>query len=51
MFQAIILCNFQEHKWPKLQKMTKNLILDPILAHLVQIWGPNFFADFASTSN
>ena len=26
--------------------MTKNLILGPILAHLVQIWVPNFFREF-----
>ena len=27
----------------KLEKLTKKLILGPILAHLAQIWGPNFF--------
>ena len=31
--------------------MTKNLILDQILAHLAQIWTPTFFAGFTSTSN
>ena len=29
LFQTIILCNFKEHWWTKLEKMTKNLILGP----------------------
>ena len=41
MFQAMILCNFQE-KWTKLEKVTKNLILD----HLAQIWAPHIFGEF-----
>ena len=32
-------------------KMTKNVTLDPILAHLAQNWGPNFFASFTSSSS
>ena len=31
MFQAIILCHFQENLWTKLEKVTKNLIFCPIL--------------------
>ena len=36
--QAIIVCNFKENKWTKSEKMTKNLVLGLILAHL---FGPN----------
>ena len=32
--------------------MAKNLILDPILAHLAEIWAPSFFlVSFISTSS
>ena len=51
MLQSIILCNFQENYWTKLKKKTKNLILDPIMADLAQIWATNFFVGFTSTSN
>ena len=34
LFQANILCNFQQNQWTKLEKMSKNLILGPILACL-----------------
>ena len=52
MFQAIILWHFQENLQTKLEKMTKNLILGPILAHVSQIWANNFFfAGFTSTSH
>ena len=30
-------------KTNELQKMTKNLILGPIMARLAQIWAPHFF--------
>ena len=50
MFQTIILCNFQETNELNL-KLTKNQMLGPILGRLVQIWAPNFFLSFTSTSN
>ena len=31
--------------------MAKNLILDPILAHLAEIWVPNFFFFFLSLTS
>ena len=37
MSEAAILSNSKENYWSKLQKMIKNLILGPILAHLTQI--------------
>ena len=47
MFQAIILCNFQENQSPELEEMTKNLILSSILVHLAHIWASKcFFAGF-----
>ena len=33
-----------------MKKWQKSLILDLILEHLAQIWAPNFFASFTSTS-
>ena len=38
MFQAIILCHFQENLWTKLEKVTKNLILCPILGSQFCMW-------------
>ena len=36
----------------KLQKKAENLILDPILAHLAEIWTPSFFlVSFISTNS
>ena len=43
LFQAIILWNLKESKCTKLQKMAKNLTLDPILTCLSQIWAPIIF--------
>ena len=43
MFQAMLLGNLQENEWPKLEKVTKNLILGLILVHVVQIWVPLFY--------
>ena len=43
MFQAMLLGTLQENEWPKLEKVTKNLILGLILVHVVQIWVPLFY--------
>ena len=43
LLQGIILCNFQKNEQTKLQKMVKNLILDPIVARLSNIYAPNHF--------
>ena len=48
LFQAIILCNAQNNKWVKLEKMEKKLILGPILVCLAQILSP---LDFTSASS
>ena len=52
-FLFFLLCGFCLYQmlnilsnWNKLEKMTKNLILGPILAHLAQIWSTNFFLFF-----
>ena len=34
LFQAIIVCNFKENYWIKLDEMAKNLVLGPILTTL-----------------
>ena len=54
-FLFFLLCGFCLYQmlnilsnWNKLEKMTKNLILGPILAHLAQIWSTNFFLFFFS---
>ena len=44
LLQAIIVCNFKENKWTKLEKMTKNLVSGPILSLLAWIWTPKFFS-------
>ena len=41
LFEAIILCNLKENWWTKLEKKAKNLILDPILVCLTQIYTPS----------
>ena len=52
LFQAIILCNLKENQCTKLEKIAKNLILDPILACLTQIWSFQIFlVSFTSTSS
>ena len=38
--EAIILCNLKKNYWIKLEKITKNLILSPILACLAQVCPP-----------
>ena len=50
MFQAIIICNFQENYRIKIKKKRKEQILGPILAYLAQIWILIFFMDFISSS-
>ena len=42
--QAIILYNFREDFWTKLEKMEKNLVSGPILAFLAQIPVQIFFS-------
>ena len=49
LLQAIVVCNFKENKWTKLEKIAKKLVSDQILVPLAQIWAPNFFVE--STSN
>ena len=54
LFQAIILWklkfNVQFAMWTKHEKMAKNLISDPILARLVDIWASKtFLVSFTST--
>ena len=43
LFRAITICNLKEKSITKLEKMTKKLILGPILALFAQILTPNFF--------
>ena len=43
MLQAIIVCNFKEKKWTKLDN-SKKLISGPILACLTQIWAQKLFS-------
>ena len=49
LFKAIIVCNFKENKYTKIETMAKKLISSPILALLTKIWAPNFFVNFTST--
>ena len=44
LFQAFILCYLTENEWAALEKLLKNLILDPILTRFVQISGQQLFA-------
>ena len=46
MLQVIIVCNFKENYLTKLEKIAKNLILEPILAPLDQIRAQIFFHKF-----
>ena len=43
LLQAIIVCNFKENEWTKLEEKAKKLILGLMLVHLAQIWAANFF--------
>ena len=50
LFQPIVVCNFKDNKWTKLEKMTKNLVSGLILAPLTQILVQKFvFVDFTYT--
>ena len=50
LFQSIVVCNFKDNKWTKLEKMTKNLVSGLILAPLTQILVQKFvFVDFTYT--
>ena len=46
LLQAIIVCNFKENEWTKLEEKAKKLILGLMLVHLAQIWAANFFLFF-----
>ena len=50
LLKTIIVCNFNENYSTRLEKMAKNLVLDPVLAPLAQILDLYFFSvDFTST--
>ena len=44
MFQAIILFNFLENEWTKLEKMTKKLDFGPHFSPFDHIWALHFFS-------
>ena len=45
LLQPIIVSNFKENEWTKLEKIAKNLVLGRILVHLAKI----LHADFTTT--
>ena len=46
--KTIIVCKFKDNKWIKIEKIAKKLVLDPIFAHLAEIWAAWYHGQLSS---